>query len=163
MSELVHLYDVVVEDSETDSKAANGRPSDDDKKTDLAVGGMEVAVSGAAKPREGAITCNSTEMIREKQHCASGRLVHVPVPLYRPNMISISDANVDLSSPQALFPSMLHAEKLGMSPEGDPSIHNYVVNIHCCLISCFFSVPGLESDYVYDLYYTRGHGTTGYG
>lgn len=75
MSELVHLYDVVVEDSETDSRAVNGQSSnDDDKKTDLAVGGMEVAVSGAAKPREGAITCNSTEMIREKQHYTNGKL-----------------------------------------------------------------------------------------
>ena len=100
---MVHLYDVVVEDSETDSKAVNGQSLNDDKKTDLAVGGMEVAVSGAAKPREGAITCNSTEMIREKQHCASGRIVHVPLPLYRPNMISISDANVALPSPHRLY------------------------------------------------------------
>ena len=85
MSELVHLYDVVVEDSDSDvdsksdSTATNGQSSDvvKEKKgsTDGSREGMELAVSSAAKPREGAITCNSTEMIREKQHCISGRLI----------------------------------------------------------------------------------------
>jgi hypothetical protein len=76
MSELLHLCDVVEEDSETESRAVNGRLSDVDEKMDLSVGGregMEVAVSSAAKPRKGAITCNSTEMVREKQLCTSGR------------------------------------------------------------------------------------------
>ena len=79
MSELVHLYDVVVEDSDveskTDSRAVNSQSSDVDKKADGCREGMELAVSSAAKPREGAITCNSTEMIREKQHCIGGRLI----------------------------------------------------------------------------------------
>ena len=98
MSELVHLYDVVVEDTETDSRPANAQSSDVDKKEGLAgpggggVGshiGMEMAVSSAAKPREGAITCNSMEMIREKHHYANGRLTAISAfVLFHPRVAS---------------------------------------------------------------------------
>ena len=97
MNELVHLYDVVIEDNNAESKtnhrAVDGRSSDAHKKDheagDSSHDGVELpAVSSAAaagerregaacstaeeEPREGAITCNSTEMIREKQRCTSG-------------------------------------------------------------------------------------------
>ena len=91
MSELVHLYDVVVEDSDTDSRTVNDQSSSNvDKKEGLAGGSheeMEMTVSSAAKPTEGAITCNSTEMIREKQHCVTGRLVMISAIVLK--MISI--------------------------------------------------------------------------
>ena len=120
MSELVHLYDVVVEDTETDSRPANAQSSDVDKKEGLAgpggggVGshiGMEMAVSSAAKPREGAITCNSTEMIREKHHYANGRLTVISAIVLK--MTFIPGNLVTRPIPSL---STLHAdtEKLGM-------------------------------------------------
>ena len=120
MSELVHLYDVEVEDSETDSRTVNGQSSSDvDKKEGLAGGSreeMEMAVSSATKPTEGAITCNSTEMIREKRHCDTGRLVMINAIVL--NMISIPGTNV-----AGLFPAFqcctLYTENLARNgPRG---------------------------------------------
>ena len=88
MSELVHLYDVVVEepgvDTSTDSRVLNGGSSDVKEKEGCGhkAGGsqevMETAMSGTAvEPREGAITCNSMEMIREKQQCTGGEVIEL--------------------------------------------------------------------------------------
>ena len=82
MSELVHLYDVVKEDSTLESKTADedkrkGSKSDSSKEVSgrrsRGEEGMEgVGRRGAEKTEgavktEGAITCNSAEMVREKQ------------------------------------------------------------------------------------------------
>ena len=88
MSELVHLYDVVAEepgvDTSTDSRVLNGGSSDVKEKEECGhkAGGsqevMETAMSGTAvEPRDGAITCNSMEMIREKQQCTGGEVIEL--------------------------------------------------------------------------------------
>ena len=72
-------------DSNTDSKALNSGSSGGNKVKGDQEGLESVAVSSAAvETREGAITCNSTEMIREKQQCIGGKVMITKLLCSRP-------------------------------------------------------------------------------
>ena len=86
MAEMVHLYDVVQEDSPqelgTDTAQVKSKSQSKDSGSEETSGhhregleGMEAAASVAHGPREGAITCNSTEMVREKCSSSNGEMV----------------------------------------------------------------------------------------
>ena len=87
MTEMVHLYDVVQEagepsiESKLDSTPSKGQSSSENdcgkEMTDHESVRMEgAAMSSTEKPTksEGAIMCNSTEMVREKHPNSNGEL-----------------------------------------------------------------------------------------
>lgn len=85
MAETVLLYDVEREESATaeskrDSKSESSKPSDDSQLEKVARHKTEnlerleaTAMSPAEEPKEGTITCNSTEMVREKVSSSNGK------------------------------------------------------------------------------------------
>ena len=86
MAEMVHLYDVVREESalelstDTAQSKSKSRSEDGGSKEmsdhhPAGLEGVEAVASVALGPREGAVTCNSVEMVREKCSSRNGEMV----------------------------------------------------------------------------------------